>query len=92
MRNRLALTSSRYRPSANSLLLVHFYFRMWWNVKDDGLTKTKIIFNETSETLFKKKGIKLQREIDNLCLNSKNARIYIQIFGVQRDIPQFKLD
>jgi len=30
---------------------------MWWNRKDDDHTKTKIILNKTSETLFKKEKV-----------------------------------
>lgn len=32
------------------------------------------------------------KEIDISFLEPKNARVYIQILEVQRDIPQFKLD
>ena len=60
-------------------------------VTENGRTQTKMNLNKTKK---KKKRIGKQKlgEIDNLYLNSKNAWVYIQILGVQRDIPQFKLD
>ena len=54
---------------------------MWWNIKDDDHTKTKMILNKTSETLFKKKRYKITKRDRYLVSKLKKCSGSYKNFG-----------